>query len=128
MISTGYLSSEEDIESIRNGIKLSRKLGASEEFKKYNPVELYPGPEVQTDEEIDEYIRNSAHSGNALVGSCRMGVDSKTAVVDPELRVMGFKSLRVIDSSVMPVLPGGQTCSSTLMIAEKGADLLAAHG
>lgn len=128
VISTGYLSSEEDIESIRNGIKLSRKLGASEEFKKYNPVELYPGPEVQTDEEIDEYIRNSAHSGNALVGSCRMGVDSKTAVVDPELRVMGFKSLRVIDSSVMPVLPGGQTCSSTLMIAEKGADLLAAHG
>lgn len=53
VISTGSLSSEEDIESIRNGIKLSRKLGASEEFKKYNPVELYPGPEVQTDEEID---------------------------------------------------------------------------
>jgi len=126
-ISTGYLSSDEDVKSLRNGIKLSRKLGTSEEFKKYNPVELFPGAHVQTDEEIDEYIRNSAHSGNAVVGSCRMGVNPKSAVVDPELRVMGIKALRVVDSSVMPVLPGGQTCSSTLMIAEKGADLVADH-
>mmetsp|Transcript_15670 Transcript_15670/g.39865 ORF Transcript_15670/g.39865 Transcript_15670/m.39865 type:complete len:567 (+) Transcript_15670:1-1701(+) len=123
-ISTGYLTSEADVESIRNGLKLSRKLGTSENFKKYNPVEVFPGPSVQTDEELDDYIRNSAHSGNALVGSCRMGVDPKSSVVDPELRVNGVRSLRVIDSSVMPLLPGGQTCSSTLMIAEKGADLL----
>ena len=127
IISTGYLSSDEDVVSIRNGLKLSRKLGSSEQFKKYNPVELFPGPEVQSDEELDSYIRRSAHSANALVGSCKMGVDAKTCVVDPELRVNGVDALRVIDSSVMPVLPGGQTCSSTVMIAEKGADLLLDH-
>lgn len=127
IISTGYLTSPEDVVTIRNGIKLSRELGSSKEFQKYNPVELFPGPAVQTDEEIDDYIRSSAHSGNALVGSCKMGTDPKNAVVDPELRVNGISSLRVIDSSIMPILPGGQTCASTLMIAEKGADLLLDH-
>jgi choline dehydrogenase-like flavoprotein len=127
VISTGYLTSPEDVVTIREGIKLSRELGTSKEFHQYNPVEMFPGPAIQTDEEIDEYIRSSAHSGNALVGSCKMGADPKSTVVDPELRVNGIESLRVIDSSIMPMIPGGQTCASTLMIAEKGADLLLDH-
>merc|ERR1711924_398563 len=68
-----------DLESIRNGIKLSRELGSSEEFKKFNPVELFPGPAVQTDEEIDAYIRNSAHSGNASWDPARWGRIRKPA-------------------------------------------------
>ena len=71
VISTGYLTQPDDLASIRNGIKLSRKLARSSAFSRFNPVELHPGPNVQTDAELDDYIRASAHSGNALVGSCR---------------------------------------------------------
>lgn len=62
---------------------------------------------VQTDGELDEYLRNSVHSANALVGSCRMGSDvQKGAVVDSQLRLHGASNLRVIDASVMPTVPG----------------------
>ena len=64
-------------------------------------------------------------TGNALTGSCRMGPDSdSSAVLDPELRVRGVGSLRVIDASAMPHIVGGQTCAPTIMIAEKGADMV----
>ncbi len=71
VISTGYLTQPDDLASIREGIKLSRKLATSSAFSRFNPIELHPGPNVQTDAELDEYIRASAHSGNALVGPCR---------------------------------------------------------
>lgn len=70
-------------------------------------------------------MRKSVHSANALVGSCKMGKASDPlAVVDSQLRVRGVGGLRVCDASIMPTLPGGQTASSTLAIAEKAADLL----
>ena len=80
---------------------------------------------VQSDDEIDSYVRSTVHSANALTGSCRMGADADTsAVLDPELRVRGVGSLRVIDASAMPHIVGGQTCAPTIMIAEKGADMV----
>ena len=90
-----------------------------------SPRQVYPSPSVQSDAEIDEYVRRTVHSANALTGSCRMGHDNDpNAVLDPEMRVRGIGSLRVIDASAMPHIIGGQTCGPTIMMAEKGADMV----
>lgn len=66
---------------------------------------------LQTDEELDEYIRTTLHSGNALVGTCAMGLlPEKGAVVDADLRVHGIQGLRIADSSIIPVIPGKIPC------------------
>ena len=114
-----------DIATLREGIKLGRKICKESVFDPYRGEEVYPGPAVQTDSEIEEFIRGSVHSGNALIGTCRMGRDDDShAVLDSELRVRGVGALRVIDASAMPAITGGQTCAPTIMIAEKGADLV----
>ena len=116
-----YLSDPEDIVTLREGIKLGRKLAA--EFGEYLGDEVYPGPEVQSDDEIDEYIRGSVHTANALVGTCKMGDDSMS-VVDADLKVKGVKGVRVADSSIFPSIVGGQTGTPTVMVAERAADLI----
>jgi choline dehydrogenase len=78
---------------------------------------------VQTDEAIERYVRERLETLYHPVGACKMGTDA-LAVVDPHLRVLGTEGLRVVDASVMPQLPGGNTNAPTAMIAEKGADLL----
>ena len=105
---------------------LGRELSASAAFERFGPnVETFPGADVRTDEQIDEYIRGTLHTSNALVGTCKMGrASDPTAVVAPTLRVHGVKSLRVVDASVMPRIPGGQTNAATVMIAEKAADMI----
>ena len=94
-------------------------------MKKYEPEEYTPGPDFQTDEEL---VRAAGNIGTTIfhpVGTCRMGRDSDTsAVVDPQLRVRGVERLRVIDASVMPTITSGNTNSPTLMIAERGSELL----
>ena len=106
-------------------MKLSREMAGAPAFKQYVKEELWPGSGVQSDDQIDEYIRSSLHSANAVVGSCRMGQSaSEGAVVDSELRVHGVRNLRIIDASVLPVIPGGQTGAATVMVAERGSALL----
>jgi len=78
---------------------------------------------VQTDDEIDEYIKNTLHTANALTGTCKMGTGDD-AVVGPDLRVRGVKGVRVADSSVIPVIPGGQTATPTVMIADRAASFI----
>jgi len=120
-----HLSDEADVKTLREGIKLGRKLATAPSFDQYREEEVYPSPAVQSDADIESYVRSSVHSGNALTGSCRMGRDGDAgAVLDPELRVRGVGSLRVIDASAMPHIIGGQTAAPTYMIAEKGADLV----
>eukprot|EP00316_Scyphosphaera_apsteinii_P023312 CAMPEP_0119320326 /NCGR_PEP_ID=MMETSP1333-20130426/52130_1 /TAXON_ID=418940 /ORGANISM="Scyphosphaera apsteinii, Strain RCC1455" /LENGTH=577 /DNA_ID=CAMNT_0007327023 /DNA_START=162 /DNA_END=1898 /DNA_ORIENTATION=- len=122
-----YLSapSEDDIATLREGIKMARKLLRSSEFNEYRAAEAYPGEEVRSDEQIEQYIRDSVHSANALTSSCRMGAaDDPMAVLDSQLRVRGVQALRVCDASAMPHIIGGQTCAPTIMIAEKAADLI----
>jgi len=120
-----HLSDEADIVTLREGIKLGRKLLGAKSFDRYRDDEVYPGAAVQSDEEIDAYIRKTVHSANALVGSCRMGhADDPLAVLDPEMRVRGVGSLRVVDASAMPHIIGGQTCAPTIMMAEKAADMV----
>ena len=123
MIDTGYLSDPADLETLREGIKLGRKLGEQSGWSEYKGEEVFPGKHVQTDDEIDEYIRNSLHTANALVGTCKMGTGDD-AVVGPDLRVKGVNGVRVIDSSVIPKIPGGQTGTPTVMIAERAAAFL----
>jgi choline dehydrogenase-like flavoprotein len=126
MIHTGYFSDERDLHTMREGIKLSRKLAQASAFREYIGEEVYPGPAVQTDAEIEDYIRSTVHTSNALVGTCRMGTD-KDSVVGADLKVHGLSNVRVIDASVMPKIPGGQTGAPTVMIAEKGADFVLGH-
>ena len=104
-------------------MKVARAIYASEPLKSMMGAEVWPGAGVQSDAEIDAYIRQTAGLIYHPVGTCRMGADAE-AVVDGQLRVNGTQNLRVIDASVMPTVPGGHTNAPTMMIAEKMADLL----
>lgn len=91
----------------RAGIRISRGLAAQPPLAEITEAEYHPGAAIQSDEEVDEYIRQTLHSGNAVVGTCRMGAPGAPGtVVDPQLRVQGFQNLRVVDASVIPVIPG----------------------
>jgi len=122
-----YLSDKRDLATIRHGLRLSRELAKQEAFAEYVGHEVFPGKDVTSDKDLDEYIRSSVHTANALVGTCRMGqAQDPAAVVDAAMLVNGVKGLRVCDASVMPKLPGGQTGSITVMIAERAADVITA--
>lgn len=120
IIDCGYLSNKEDLATLRNGIKLSRELGKRAEWGDLLGEEIFPGKDVQTDDEIDEYIKSYLHTANALVGTCKMGT-GKDAVVGPDLKVKGVSGVRVCDSSIIPQIPGGQTGTPTVMVAERAA-------
>jgi len=123
VIDGGYLSDPSDVATLREGIKLSRKLGA--QFGDYVGEEVFPGKDVQSNAEIDHYIRDSVHTANALVGTCKMGDESdKSAVVTADLKVKGVTGLRVVDSSIFPKIPGGQTGTPTVMVAERAAEFI----
>jgi len=123
IVDGGYLSDPSDLATLREGIKLGRKLGQHDSWEAYKGEEVYPGPGVQTDEEIDEYIKNTLHTANALTGTCKMGT-GKDAVVGPDLRVKGVNGVRVVDSSIIPTITGGQTGTPTVMIAERASSFL----
>lgn len=123
IIDTGYLSDPTDLTTLREGIKLGRKLGKSPAWAEYLGEEVFPGPHVQSDADIDAYIRSSLHTANALVGTCKMGL-GEDAVVGPDLSVRGVTGVRVVDSSVIPNIMGGQTGTPTVMIAERAAAFL----
>lgn len=127
MIEGGYLSDSDDLITLREGIKLGRKLGNHPDWAEYLGTEVFPGPGVQSDAEIDEYIKNTLHTSNALTGTCKMGT-GKDSVVGPDLRVHGVNGVRVADSSVIPVIPGGQTATPTVMVAERAANFIANPG
>ena len=104
---------------------MMRQVAAQAALDPYRGEEHAPGKDVQTDAEIDAWIRRSAETIYHPVGTCRMGVTGDPmAVVDGECRVQGLAGLRVIDASVMPTLVGGNTNAPTIMIAEKISDAL----
>jgi len=84
---------------------------------------IQPTTEVQSDEQIDAFVRESVDSAYHPAGTCKIGVDSM-AVVDADLRVHGLKNLRVVDASVFPTIPNGNLNAPTMMLAERGADLI----
>lgn len=118
-----YLSTEGDCNAMISAVRKVRKMFEAPALSRYLGSEIRPGAEVQTDEDILEYIRNEAESVYHPVGSCKMGSDDM-AVVDPRLRVHGIASLRVADASIMPTITSGNTNAAAIVIAEKCADML----
>ncbi len=94
-------------------------------MRRYFDVEILPGQDARTDDQILEFIRSQGVSSYHVCGTCKMGADSDPyAVVDDQLRVYGAENLHVVDTSIMPRTPSGNTCAPVLMVAEKAADLL----
>ena len=120
-----YLSVEYDRQVMRAGFKIARNLLSQPAFSEYSKGEIWPGPDIQTDDEIDDFISSAASTVYHPVGTCRMGTD-KAAVLDGGLKVRGATGLRVVDASVMPTLVGGNTNAPTIMIAEKASDMILA--
>jgi choline dehydrogenase len=125
IIDTNYFAEPDDVKASIEGLRVSREIMAQPSFKPFVRREHLPGPRVLTQADLEAYGRQYGRTSYHPVGTCRMGSD-KLAVVDPQLRVRGLEGLRVIDSSVMPSLTSSNTFFPTVMIAEKGADLVAA--
>ena len=123
LIDPNYLGEPHDRQMAVTSVRIIREILDQPSLAHLIDFERLPGGDAQTDEEILEYAREYACCDYHPVGTCKMGADHM-AVVDSELRVHGIEALRVIDSSVMPVLPSGNTNAPTIMIAERGADLV----
>lgn len=126
-IEAGYLTDPQgfDMKVMVEATKLSRRLLAQPAFDAYRGPEVFPGQAVQTDAEIEAFVREKAESVYHPIGTCKMGAhDDRNAVVDSQCRVKGVSGLRVVDASVMPTLIGGNTNAPTIMIAERVADLI----
>jgi choline dehydrogenase len=123
LVNPNYLSVDSDLERLVQGVKLARQIFGTRAFSSWVKQELMPGPDVQTDDQLRDFVRKNADSYHHQVGSCRMGLDDM-AVVDPQLQVNGVEGLRVADASVMPVVPSGNCHTGILMIGEKVSDLI----
>jgi choline dehydrogenase-like flavoprotein len=126
-ILTNSLSEPDDVASLVAGMKLAREIAAAEPFSSVLGKELLPGGDVSDEAAIEDDARARVELLYHPVGTCRMG-SSDDSVVDPELRVRGLEGLRVVDASVMPTIPGGNTNAPTIMIAERAADLIREKG
>ena len=125
IIQPNYLSAEEDKVVLLAGIKLSRRLMRTDALAPYFSYEAYPGDAVQSDDELLDIARQRSTTLYHLMGTCRMAPKTDMyAVVDHELRIHGMKNLRVIDASIMPTMLSANLNAGTLMIAEKGADMV----
>ena len=128
LVDVGYLSDKggADAATLREGLRLSRKLTETEAWQELLEEEMHPGPASQSDSDLDAYIAKTMHSANALTGTCALGAPGKGVVSPSDFTVHGVQGLRVVDSSVIPTIPGGQTGAPTVMIAERAAALLTA--
>jgi choline dehydrogenase len=124
-IEANYLGDPDgfDLRMMLECARLSQTLLAQKAFEPFRGAPIYPSQEHPSDEELLAFIRAKAETVYHPVGTCRMGEDAR-AVVDAELRVRGVEGVRVVDASVMPALPGGNTNAPTIMIAERAADLI----
>jgi choline dehydrogenase len=116
-------SDPSDFEIARRGIRTARSIFATRPQADIVARETRPGPAVQSDAEIDAYVRQTSQVTQHPVGTCSMGVGAD-AVVDPQLRVRGVEGLRVVDASIMPTVPGANTNAAVVMIAERASDLI----
>lgn len=118
-----YLQHSEDEQAMIEGFKRLRTIFASEPMASHVVGELEPGSNVRSDDQLIAFMKREGTCSYHPAGSCKMGID-EMAVVDPQLRVRGVKGLRVIDASIMPVVTSGNTNAPTIMIGEKGADMV----
>ena len=122
-IAFNYMSHAQDWEDFRTCIRLTREIFAQPAFDEFRGREIQPGKDAQTDDALDDFIREHAESAYHPCGTCKMGDrNDPMAVVDPENRVIGVAGLRVADSSVFPRITNGNTNAPSLMVGEKAAD------
>ena len=118
-----YMSHEEDWVDFRHAIRLTREIFAQEAFAPFSGKEIQPGADMQSDDELDGFIREHAESAYHPCGTMKMGRrDDPMAVVDPQCRVIGVEGLRVADSSIFPRIPYGNLNAPSIMVGEKAAD------
>ena len=122
-IQFNYLSTESDRAGFRASVRLTREIMQQKSMKPFLGHAIQPSENIQTDDEIDEFIRNSVDSAYHPCGTCRMGKGSN-AVVDEHLSVFGIDGLRVVDSSVFPSIPNGNLNAPTMMLAERASDII----
>jgi len=124
-ITFNYMSTEKDWIDFRRGIRLTREIFAQEAFRPFVKHEIQPGVALQTDAQIDGFIRAHAESAYHPCGTCKMGaVDDPLAVVDPQTNVIGVKGLRVVDSSIFPQITNGNLNGPSILVGEKASDLI----
>jgi choline dehydrogenase len=125
-IDPGYLSDGRDARALAAGLKMAREFVTARPMAAICKSELAPGAHVRSDEELLQYVHSNVVTLHHPVGTCAMGGElRRNSVVDPELRVRGVAGLRVVDASVMPSVPRGNTNAPTIAIAERAADLIA---
>ncbi|QNP50106.1 GMC family oxidoreductase [Diaphorobacter aerolatus] len=125
VVQPNYLADEGDRQTLIRGVRIARSLLHTKALEHYRVAEVMPGPQVQSDDEILDFIYRYGVSSYHVNGTARMGPQSDAqAVVDAQLRVHGVPNLRVIDASVMPEITSANTCAATMMIGEKGADMI----
>ena len=118
-----YLATETDRRAIVDGLKIGRRILATDAMRRFVSEEYQPGPAVHTDEQLLQHARNTGGTVFHPTSTCKMGGDPM-AVVDDQLRVHGMQGLRVVDASIMPTVVSGNTNAATIMIGEKGADMV----
>jgi choline dehydrogenase len=119
-----YLADPQDRADLRTAVRLTREILLQPALAAYCGEELNPGKDIQSDDEIDAWVRHGVETCYHPVGTCRMGTDPRGSVVDAQCRVHGLAGLRVIDASIMPEIVSGNTNAPTIMIAEKLSDVL----
>ena len=123
VIRFNYMSHPDDWTEFRHCIRLTRQIFAQPAFDEFRGREISPGSHVQSDDELDEFIRQHAESAYHPCGTCRIGrADNPMSVVDPECRVIGVEGLRVADSSIFPRVTNGNLNAPSIMTGEKAAD------
>jgi len=123
IVDPNFIAEPDDLRVSAEGVKISREIMNQPAFAKYVRQEHFPGKEVRTQADFENYARQYGRTSYHPTGTCKMGVDAM-AVVDPQLRVRGLEGIRICDSSIMPSLIGSNTNAPTIMIAEKGSDLI----
>ena len=123
IVDAGYLSDASDLQCFRDGYRLAEQIGDTAPLANRNAGRISPDRKLETDVEIDAWVRSAGNTIFHPVGTARMGADDD-AVVDAELKLRGLTGLRVADASIMPRIIGGNTSAPAMMIAEKAADMI----
>jgi choline dehydrogenase len=124
-IQPNYLADERDRQVVIDGVRMTRRLLHSPQLQAFHQHDEAPPASATSDDELLDFARNRGGTAWHLMGSCRMGPRERAdSVVDHELKVIGIEGLRVVDASIMPAMPSGNTGAPTMMIAEKAADMI----
>ena len=120
-----YLKEQRDIEDWRTCLRLTREIIGQPAFDEFRGDEIQPGNDVQSDEDIDSWVRQNVESAYHPSCTCKMGDENDSmAVVDSDCRVFGIEGLRIVDSSIFPSITNANLNAPTIMVAEKAADII----